>query len=241
MTMTVEDFQRLHELQTLDLGIDERRALLAKADDGSVARTELEIAQGELEELEEQLRQMRSKQRKLELDLEGVQDEKKEKTDRAYGGTISNPKELSALEQKIEELGRNAARHEDMIFEVMEQVEDLETQTNEQSEKVARLQTIYDATVQTYNETTAQARKEIAELEEAREQLVPELPEPLLTQYEQLRARHGGIAVAVLRGGTCAVCNVAVPRARWARIEEGASVFRCESCQRILVAAGKAV
>lgn len=218
--------------------MDERRALLAEVDDGTEALAALEAAREELEELEEQLRQMRSHQRKLELDLEGIEEEKQEKTDRAYGGTVSNPKELASLEQKIEELGRNAQRHEDMILELMEEIEELEAQDAEQSEKVAALESSHQSIVKNYEETTARASAEIEELDAVREELVSELPAPLLTQYEQLRERHGGIGVAVLRGATCSVCNVAVPRARCSRVEAATSIIKCESCRRILVAPG---
>lgn len=237
--MTVEDLQRLHELQQLDSAIDEREALLNAIDDGTDALAQLKQAQAELEELEEELRQMRSHQRKLELDLEGVEEEKQEKTDRAYGGMVSDPKELTALEKKIEELGRNAARHEDMVLELMEQIETLDARRADQAEEVERLENEHRSIVAHYEETTKRAREEIEECGEVREQLVAELPDDLLRQYEQLRLRHGGVGVAVMRNGTCVMCNVGVPRARWSRIAEGTSIIRCESCQRILVIPGE--
>ncbi len=234
--LTIEDLTRLHELQEIDSAIDERRTLLAEVDDGTDLLETLETAREKLEELEEELHQMRSRQRKLELDLEGIEDEKQEKTDRAYGGMVSDPKELAALEKKIQELGRNAERHEDMILELLEEIDDLEGRVAEQSQKVERLQSEHEAVVSNYEETTATTTDEIAELEAARAEIAAELPGSLVKSYEQLRERHGGIAVAVLRGTTCAVCNVAVPSSLRARVEEGNGVVRCESCRRILVA-----
>jgi hypothetical protein len=234
--MTPEDFARLYELQTVDRAIADRREIIAEVDDGTAVAAELAENEETLEELQEQLRQKESKLRKLELDLEGVEDEKQEKMDKAYGGTVSDPKELSALEQKIEELDRNVHRHEDMMLELLDEIEELEAKVAAQKEKVEALRERHEQIVENYEQTTTQAREEIEELQEQREELVEQLPPQLLSPYENLRKREDGVAVAALRSGTCAECNVAVPRARWPMVERGSKIVKCENCRRILVA-----
>ncbi|MGI5819231.1 MAG: zinc ribbon domain-containing protein [Armatimonadota bacterium] len=233
--MTPEDFQRLYELQIVDRGIAQRQQIIREIDDGSAAGAQLAEDERQLEELEEQLRQKQSRQRKLELDLEGVEAEKKEKMDRAYGGTVSDPKELSALERKIDELERNMHRHEDMVLELLEEIDELEQNVAAQRQRTDGQRAKHQKIVRTFEETTAQAREEIEKLQAEREELASELPPQLLSPYENLRAREDGIAVSALRGGTCAECNVAVPRARWPMIERGATIVKCENCRRILV------
>ena len=235
--MTPEDFQRLYELQMVDRAIAQRRDIIAEVDDGTAVARELAADAETLAGLEEQLRQKQSHQRKLELDLRNVEEEKQEKMDQAYGGTVSDPKQLSALEQKIEELERNVHRHEDMILELLEEMEELEERVQAQRESVERERAEHERIVKNYEETTTQAREEIEELEERREELVEELPPQLLSPYENLRKREQGIAVAALRDGTCGECHVAVPRARWPMIQRGTSIVKCENCRRILVAA----
>jgi len=235
--MTPEDFQRLYELQIVDRGIAQRRQIIREIDDGSEAAAQLAEDEEKLEELEEQLRQKQSRQRKLELDLEGVEAEKKEKMDRAYGGTVSDPKELSALEQKINELERNMHRHEDMILELLEEIDELEQKVAAQRQKTEGQRAKHEKLVRTFEETTAQAREEIEELQAQREELAAELPPQLLRPYDSLREREEGVAVSALRNGTCAECNVPVPRARWPMIERGTTIVKCENCRRILVIA----
>lgn len=233
--MTPEDFEGLYQLQMVDRGIAQRRRVIEEVDDGSGAAAQLAAEEEALEEMEEELRQKQSRMRKLELDLEGVEAEKQEKTDRAYGGTVSDPKELAALEKKIEELERNVHRHEDMMLELLEEIEELEGRVTAQRQKVEGLRAKHEKIVSNFEETTSEARREIAELEERREELVAELPQQLLSPYENLRSREEGIAVSALRNGTCAECNVAVPRVRWPMIERGAGIVKCENCRRILV------
>lgn len=235
--MTPEDFQRLYELQMVDSSIAQRLRVMAEVDDGTAAAEVLAADEKRLEELEEQLRQKQSHQRKLELDLEGVENEKKEKMDRAYGGTVSDPKELSALEKKIEELERNVHRHEDMILELLEEIEELDGQARQQRQKIEGERAKHEKIVRNYEETTSQAREEIEELQQRREDLVEQLPPQLLRPYEHLREREDGVAVAVLRNGACAECNLAVPRVRLPMIERGTEIVKCENCRRILVIA----
>lgn len=233
--MTKEDAQRLFELQTTDSAIDDRRRVLAEVDDGSVALAALEEARAQLEALQADLHAKQARQRKLEMDLAAILADRKERSDRAYGGTVSDLKELTALEKKIEELGRNADRHEDMILALLEEIETVEGAVAEQQARVDRLATEHARIAQHYEQTTVQARAEIAELETRRAQLVALIDPELLRQYEELRSRFDGIAVAALRGGTCSVCKVAVPRVQHPIIARANSVVRCDSCRRILV------
>lgn len=235
--MTPEDFQRLYELQMVDRAIAQRLQIMQEVDDGTAVAAQLAEDEERLEELEEQLRQKQSRQRKLELDLQNVEEEKQEKSDRAYGGTVSDPKELSALEKKIAELERNAHRHEDMILELLEEIDELQEQVDAQRQKVEDERDEHEKIVANYEETTAQAREEIEELKQRREELTDELPQQLLSPYENLLRREDGVAVAALRDGTCGECNVAVPRVRWPMIERGTRIVKCENCRRILVIA----
>lgn len=236
--MTREDFELLYQLQEADSGIDARRELLAGVDDGSDLQQRIDETRAELEELEETLRTQQSRQRKLELDLAGVEEEKQEKSDRAYGGTVSDPKQLSALEKKIEELTRNAERHEDMILELLEEIDETEAAVEEQRETLEALEAEHERVVDNYEQVTTKARNEIEQLQERREELAAEIDAKLLEEYEQLRERHDGVAVAVLEDHTCSVCNVAVPRAREPLLERGDNIVKCENCRRILVLPG---
>ncbi len=233
--MTRDDFQRLYELQGIDSGIDQREALLAAADDGGDVLGSLEAARVAVEALQEDLREKQSRQRKLELDLETILADRDRRSERCYGGTVSNPKELAALQQKIAELARNADRHEDMILELLEEMEAVEAAVAEQQESIEQLARKHTSIADSYERTTSRARGEIAELRERREMVVGATDEALVREYEAIRERFGGIGVAVLRDGTCSACNVAVPRVLYPMIERGTSAVRCESCRRILV------
>ncbi|MGD9496781.1 MAG: zinc ribbon domain-containing protein [Armatimonadota bacterium] len=233
--MTRDDFARLYDLQGIDSAIHGREVLLSTADDGSAIAAELAAAQAELERLQEQLHQQQARHRKLELDLATILADRKERSDRCYGGAVTDPKELSALARKIDELSRNADRHEDMILELLEEIERTEQAVTAAQSTVDRLTREHGRIVEHYEQATSQARQEIAELQVRRRELVQDIDEGLVREYEVLRARLQGVAVAALRDGRCSVCNVGVPRSRQPMLERGTAVVKCESCRRILV------
>ena len=69
---------------------------------------------------------------------------------------------------------------------------------------------------------------------------VQAVPQPLLTAYDRLRSRLGGVAVARLVGGRCDGCHLSLPAMELDRIrhQSAGSLETCEQCGRILVIAG---
>ena len=78
---------------------------------------------------------------------------------------------------------------------------------------------------------------ELASEEAARADAIVSIPPDLLSLYEQLRARLGGIGAARLVKGSCTGCHLALPATEVDRIkrEPPDAVIRCDQCGRILV------
>jgi predicted nucleic acid-binding Zn-ribbon protein len=80
----------------------------------------------------------------------------------------------------------------------------------------------------------------IASLTSQRPGAVAAVPQALLTPYDRLRSRLGGVAVARLVGGRCDGCHLSLPAMELDRIrhQSAGSLETCEQCGRILVIAG---
>ena len=119
-----EQLQLLYQLQQIDTQIQADQNELAQIDDGSAAQQRL----GEEEQLSEQMQEdFATTQARLhdkELQLQGIEDEREAKWSRAYGGRVSDLKELQALEQKVAELDRRRDRLEEEILRLMDEMED---------------------------------------------------------------------------------------------------------------------
>jgi predicted nucleic acid-binding Zn-ribbon protein len=153
-----------------------------------------------------------------------------------YGGTIGNPRELQALQDEIGSLKRRISHLEDQELELMEQMEPLDADLARLAAERAGI-----------DDRAAALRAEIAEQEVAidaelegvrseRAALVAEVDADLLTTYDELRPRSGGIAIARLVGTSCGGCHLTLSAVEIDRIKKlpPDEPVHCEECGRLL-------
>lgn len=224
----------LYELQQADTGIGARKRALRELDDGSRAEEALAAALDKLNALKERQQSLESGLLDRELRLRGTEDERAAKSKQAYGGTISDPKQLSALEKKIAELGRTKDRLEEEILGLMEELEEAQAQVAAQQTAVDELERKTTAVKQRYEAETRRLRGELKDLQGTRDDLAGRIDAALLKQYDALREKTGGLAVAAVRRGSCEGCRVSLPSGYAPRLQAHTELIRCENCRRIL-------
>ncbi len=229
-----KDLALLYELQLVDSGIAERQRTMAELDDGSQAEAELAQAEKELAEAEKKLREDHTTLRDKELRLASTEAERADKHDKCYGGQVTDPKELAALEQKIEELTALKDKLEEEILLLMDVVEEEESQVEQLRQRVQRMKEQVEDKKAHHRMETERLQREIADLQAQREELVGKIDATLLRTYEQLKQKLGGVAVAAVVNYTCSACHTAVPRDVADRIPNSEVPIRCENCHRIL-------
>ncbi len=228
------DLALLYKLQAIDTGIAERKRALAKLDNGATARADLSAAEAELEEARKKLQQTRTTLQDKELRLASTEEQRKQKHDRCYGGTVSDPKELRALEMKIEELTSLKGKLEEELLLLMDRAEEEEQAVQKAEDVVRRLRAHAEDVEAHFSMETKRLKQEIADLEEQRKNLLPQISSERLKMYDTLRERLGGVAVAAVVDFTCTACHTAVPRDQAERILTSTTPIRCENCKRIL-------
>ncbi|HEY4375953.1 MAG TPA: hypothetical protein VGM93_02300, partial [Acidimicrobiales bacterium] len=154
-----------------------------------------------------------------------------------YGGSVSNPRELQALQDELASLARRAGQLEDQIIELMEQVEPLDAelaqiaqQGDAGQDELIRLEA---AVVQEEADIAA----ELVSEGELRAAAVDGIPESLLKEYDSLRGPSGGVAIARLEGSQCGACHLALSSMQVARLHKlpPDEAAHCDECDRLLV------
>ena len=229
--------RQLYQLQEVDREWDDKSARLAEVNDSLGETDELIQAREAVTEIEGEVQQLRGQVRALELDVASVSAKLKQNQERLYGGRVRNPKELSGLQEEAGALRRRRSELEDQELELMIELEEQEA---ELAERQARLRQIEA----TWREDQAQLRTEkeqlevrLAELEEERAEKRAPLGRTELADYDDLRVRGGGLAVARLKGGICQVCGVDVPVSLANAVERGEGIHYCPVCGRLLFGA----
>ena len=106
------DLRPLFELQGLDLTIDARRHRLGKIDLALGDETTLDRLRRRHQELQEASDGTNKQQKDLESTVEAFIQRILQAENKLFGGTVSNPRELSGFEADIAQLKRQRSEHE---------------------------------------------------------------------------------------------------------------------------------
>ncbi len=187
-------------------------------------------------EVEARRAELARSQSRLEDEISLVNDKAAEHDKVLYGGTIANPRELQAMQDEIAALKRRVRQLEDQELDLMEQIEPLDAE-------LAKLQAERTAV----DESGGAARARIAEDEVSiegdlarvlaeRATVAAAVAPELLAEYEAMRPKQGGIAIARLVGGHCGGCHLSLSAVEVDRIKKlpPDEPVRCEECGRLL-------
>ncbi|NLO74860.1 MAG: hypothetical protein GX100_12225 [candidate division WS1 bacterium] len=231
-----DDLAQLYQLQQLDSALARVQTELAGLDDGRPAARRAHAAKAAAEQATQALREAEALLKDRELALAGTETERQSKADRAFSGTVTDSKELAALERKLEELDRHRGVLEEEILQLYERVDQLREADSAAQQQASKLaQRARQARAQ-YQTRSAELQAELQKLTPQREALAAQIPAPLLSQYDQLRARNQGVAVAAVVDGACEFCRTMTPNELATLARHGTQLVRCESCACILVA-----
>ena len=229
------NIHQLFQLQKLDSEIDEKKKRL-----GAVLKAQKEPnillqKRQRAETAASELQTWQTKHQDLTLEVGSVTTKAKNSENRLYSGKVTNPKELSDLQQEIESLGRRKAALEDEVLEALVMVEDAET------EKTAADEALVTA-VSDWENQSAHLKAEQNELAlslhklmQTRKSKAAAVEASALKEYEQLRKSRSGVAVAKLKINVCQGCLTSVSANKVKEVNEGRKVY-CGGCGRLLAA-----
>lgn len=231
-------YERLLELQELDLSIDrleQRRRELEEGTEVAEARRRAEESEERVGELKLALDSVLREENRLDNETTSLDLRIQAEQARLYDGSVANPRELQSIEAEITNLRSRKARLEDEELDQMERREEmesklpaLESQVNEARDRVAEVEGSAERELTDVTATVARHRGE-------RERLVPEFDEDLLDLYESLRSQKRGVGAAALKDGVCQGCHEALSPLARDRLKRTEGIKRCENCRRILV------
>lgn len=232
-----EKLRALLALQKVDSRIDELTALVARLNDDpelAALRADLASKTEQADTLERREREITRQIRWNDGEVRGLKANVQTHERKLYGGTIGNPKELSQLQAKIEEIKQAIGKLEDQTLNLMVEAEELEPKLAEaKGAGAAAAEAVAMREAAAANDL-ATANAELAGLPAHRRQVVATVDPKLLPDYDYVRSRRAGAAVVVIDRGVCPACRMAVPPMLQSRIREGTTVVKCENCGRFL-------
>jgi predicted nucleic acid-binding Zn-ribbon protein len=224
----------LYRLQCLDREGDEKQRRLAEVEAALGESEALRQARRALESAQALVQRWRLRQRDLELETQGIADRIARSEQRLYSGAVKNPKELTDLQAEVAALRRRRQKLEEDLLAAMIELEAAETAHAEAREHLDETQALWSAQQADLLAEREALQGRLAELEQARAQLLPNIAADDLADYQSLRRRRRGLAVVQVQDGICGGCGVGVPSSlEWQLRQEGAGY--CANCGRIVV------
>jgi predicted nucleic acid-binding Zn-ribbon protein len=227
--------QKLLELQSVDVRLNEVRAQLAKfpkklADaDARAASAKAELEQSKAV----QLASFKDR-KKYELDVEAWKDRVRKYRDQT--SQVKTNEAYKALQHEVQMAEDEIAKAEDRLLEQMVAGEEYDRRIKKAEAALKDVEAEVRVQRATIEENKAAAEKSLAEFTAERAAVVAEIPENLLDHYERIARKHNGVALAEVRDEKCGACGMRVRPHVFQEMRRLGSdeMFHCETCTRIL-------
>ena len=228
-----EEITRLMDLQIIDRQLQElEQSLSSIAGRVDQLRVENQNNQAELDRLTEQDKEITSARKKAEREL--AEGEVRIRNKRMRLTLVRNEKELQALTHEIETLKETNQRLETELLTNMEGAELRTARIKELTEAVAKGRTDLTAAEKEIAAEVEELKGSIGKHRKAREKVAENVDANLLSRYQMIFNRRGGVAVALAKGGTCQGCRMRLPPQLYNEIQKLRQIHFCPNCQRVL-------
>lgn len=185
-----------------------------------------------LNALQADLEQVTSRRRELETDNEAVRARLRKAESRLMGAKTQ--REYRAATAEIEEAKDSIKATDDLLVEIMERQEALDKQAKTLGEQLAAV----SATVQSQRDELAKRAQEvnamIQDLGKGRGELACQVEKTLLGEYDFIRQRRQGVALAPVKNGTCQICRMDIPPQQFNELQRLDKIMTCQSCARFI-------
>ncbi len=224
----------LIDLQAIDLRLIEVRAhlatfpkKLAELDAHQAAgRAELERAKAA------QIATLKDRKR-FELDVEQWKERVRKYKDQT--AQVKTNEAYRALQHEIQMGETEMSKAEDRQLEQMVASEEYDRQVKAAEKDLAEIEAVSKRERARVQEEQKAEEQELAHIEEERRKTVAGIPEDLVDHYTRIAKKHGGIAIAEVRGEICSQCGVRVrPHVFQEMRQDNEELIHCETCTRIL-------
>jgi len=147
---------------------------------------------------------------------------------------IKNNKEYRALLKEIEEAEKGNADKEDRILDCLEELENLNKRLEANEKNLSAMQERLEDEKEAVAKEVARIEEELSDMEKYREKLLKTIAPKLIEKYEQIKARNGGVAVALVNNATCSECHLSIPPQMYNELQRQDALHFCPNCYRII-------
>ena len=171
---------------------------------------------------------------RLESDLATLKDQVAELETRLYGGSITNVRELTAIETEHSAVRRSLAQVEESIAPAEVAAEHARQQFEDLTTELAEKEKYWTTRFIELRQEKVKMGNEFNKMLEMRNAEASEIPDEDLARYTRLFRSNRGVAVVKVERGVCQGCAVRLPVGELTRLRNSDGPIPC-SCGRALL------
>lgn len=224
----------LFQLQQQDLELDRLVAEKQTITTSLQGSATLRKVRADYDTAQQQLRSASQTQKEVEWTLEDLTRRLTELENRLYGGSVSNSKELQALQMEAQRLRAQQNRQEEIVLESIDATEALSKQAEQERARLNAADGVWEQERTQLQQRLDQLEDRVQKIQEKRAEQTQNLDENLLKRYETLRRTKQGRAVSKVEQGSCQWCRVILAPSEIQRVRLNMEIQTCMNCGRIL-------
>lgn len=227
--------QRLIDLQSLDVQLNEVRARLATFPKKlAEVDARITVAKAEVEHNKAAQLAALKDRKKYELDVEQWKERVRKYRDQT--SQIKTNEAYKALQHEVQMAEDEIAKAEDRLLEQMISGEEYERRIKASEKLLKEIEEVARGQRAKIEADKTAAEKREAELTAERAAVVADIPENLLDHYDRISRKHKGVALAEVRDEKCSACGMRLrPHVfQEMRRDNNEELFHCETCTRII-------
>ena len=228
-----ELIEQLVALQEIDLVIDKIDGEIKQEQDGLDGRiSSLVEREGRINEQESLIEELEKERRTLEDEMADKIGHVKERQSKMM--QVQTSREQTALLKEIEDAKKNVKENEEKIVSIMEQVENLTSETTEEKNILKTEKTLVDEEKEKVKTVIDGLSKGKKTKKNKRDKQAGAVNGSMIQKYEILRERRNGLAIVNVLDGVCQGCFMNLPPQKYNMLLRGDQVLECPSCQRLI-------
>jgi predicted nucleic acid-binding Zn-ribbon protein len=230
----VENIEQLRSLQSIDDGIKAMETELEQLPKNlEAAREDFNAVEGKTKVAEEALEAIRKRRRSLEQEISDADESViKYENDKIK---VKTNTEFRALNTQIDQQKEIKSGLEDQVLLSYDEEEEAEELSKKLEEELAMVSRSVESREEELRIRGEEDRKRLLELQAQRTGLIEKMAPRILSRYEMIRGRKGGIAVVNVRRSACGGCHTQQPPQKVNEIRKQDALHNCDFCGRFLV------
>ena len=226
--------QQLYQLQHLDSEVDKVKQELAGIAAKLGESVALKTAKAAVEVVEKRVRKTQATVKDLDLEVKSLTDRIDRQEKVLYGGGVRSPKEAANLQEEVASLKRWLESREETLLEAMVEAEETQAELEQAQAELVTIRADWEIAQAQLGQSQHELKTRLAELMEQRPTLTGVIDGEDLKDYEALRQKKAGRAVALVKDSVCQGCGMAASNSKVQQARLGAELIYCSTCGRIL-------